>query len=87
MNKESAVSEPKCSDGGQCGAGGYCAKCPNKKESLTDEPSEEVTWQQAADAVDAMDDYARMTIGVDPSGPRELLCRFILQQKRAAERR
>lgn len=44
---------------------------------------EVVTWQQAVDAIDDMDDYARMMVGVDPSGPRECLYRFV-EQARAA---
>lgn len=43
----------------------------------------EVTWQQAADAIEDMDDYARMMVGVDPSGPRETLYRFLEQAKTA----
>ena len=42
-----------------------------------------VTWQQAADAIESLDDCARMTIGVDASGPRETLYRFLEQCKRA----
>jgi hypothetical protein len=42
-----------------------------------------VTWQQAADAIDNLDDYARMMVGVDPSGPRETLYRFLEQAKAA----
>ena len=45
-----------------------------------------VTWQQACDAVEDLDDYARMTVGVDPIGPRETLYRFIEQQKNEIER-
>lgn len=43
----------------------------------------EVTWQQAADAIENLDDYARMMVGVDPSGPRETLYRFLEQAKAA----
>lgn len=41
----------------------------------------EATWQQAADAIENLDDYARMMVGVDPSGPRETLYRFLEQAK------
>lgn len=36
-----------------------------------------VTREQALEALDAMDDYARMDTGVDAKGPREVLRRFI----------
>lgn len=43
----------------------------------------EVTWQQAADAIEDLDDFARMMVGVDPTGPRETLYRFLEQAKAA----
>lgn len=43
----------------------------------------EVTWQQAADAIDDLDDFARMMVGVDPTGPRETLYRYLEQTKAA----
>ena len=37
------------------------------------------TKEQTLEALDAMDDYARMEAGVDPIGPREALRKFIEQ--------
>lgn len=36
-----------------------------------------VTCELAAEALDSMDDFARMDFGVDPFGPRGVLERFI----------
>lgn len=41
-----------------------------------------VTVEQAREALDDMDDYARMSIGVDAKGPREVLERFIANYER-----
>lgn len=43
-----------------------------------DKQREPVTTEQALEALDDMDDYAKMDIGVDPIGPRETLRKFIL---------
>jgi hypothetical protein len=43
-----------------------------------------VTDTQAAEAIESMDDCARMTIGVDPSGPREVLYRYVEQARSVA---
>jgi hypothetical protein len=40
--------------------------------------------QQALEALDSMDDFARMTLGVDAAGPREVLRRYI--ESTAAEK-
>lgn len=42
-----------------------------------------VTHEQAAEALDSLDDYARMDCGVDPIGPRGVLERYIAQQQDA----
>lgn len=42
-----------------------------------------ITKKQALEALDNLDDYARMEIGVDAVGPRTVLERFILQAQRA----
>jgi hypothetical protein len=52
---------------------------PNK---LADAP---ITHDQAAEAVDAMDDCAKMDVSVDPFGPRSTLERYIAQQRALAE--
>lgn len=49
-----------------------------------DKQREPVTTEQALEALDNMDDYAGMDIGVDPIGPRETLERFIRQAAQAA---
>lgn len=41
-----------------------------------------VTIEQAREALDDMDDYARMDAGVDAKGPREVLERFIAERER-----
>lgn len=54
-------------------------------ETQAPDPAREpVTLDQVAEAIESLDDCARMTIGVDASGPRELLYRFLEQCKRAA---
>lgn len=45
-----------------------------------------VSFDQAREALDSLDDYARMDAGVDAYGPRGILERFIEQQARAALR-
>lgn len=45
--------------------------------------TEPVTDAQAADAIESLDDYARMMVGVDPAGPRETLYRYLEQTKLA----
>ena len=45
--------------------------------------TEPVTDAQAIEAIESLDDYARMMVGVDPSGPRELLYRYLEQAKLA----
>lgn len=40
-----------------------------------------VSHEEAAKALDSLDDYARMPLGVDAVGPRELLEKYIKQQK------
>jgi len=40
-----------------------------------------ITVEEALRALDDMDDYARMTTGVDAYGPRECLRRFIMQSQ------
>lgn len=42
--------------------------------------SEHVTHTEAAEALDSLDDLARMDAGVDPVGPRGVLERYITQQ-------
>lgn len=51
------------------------------------EPScgERVSADQAAEALDSLDDYARMDLGVDAAGPRGVLERFIAQACAASE--
>jgi len=48
-----------------------------------------VTREQALEALESLDDFARMNVSVDPVGPRETLRRFIesaaLAQQEAAE--
>ena len=39
-----------------------------------------ITKAQALEALDNLDDFARMTVGVDAHGPRETLKRFIEEQ-------
>lgn len=39
-----------------------------------------ITKAQALEALDSLDDYARMETGVDAHGPRETLRKFIEQQ-------
>ncbi|MDR7331728.1 hypothetical protein [Roseateles asaccharophilus] len=46
--------------------------------------TEPVTDAQAAEAIESLDDCARMTIGVDASGPREVLYRYIEQHRAQA---
>ena len=41
-----------------------------------------VTVEHAREALESMDDYARMDVGVDASGPREVLERFIAEHER-----
>jgi hypothetical protein len=43
------------------------------------EQNKQVTEAQALEALDNLDDYAKMAISVDPVGPREILHRFIEQ--------
>lgn len=43
-----------------------------------------VTREQALDALEDMDDFARMTAGVDAMGPRETLRQFINERAPAA---
>lgn len=38
-----------------------------------------ITVEQALEAIDNLDDYARMETGVDPIGPRECLISFVSQ--------
>ena len=38
-----------------------------------------ITNEQALEAIDNMDDYARMGVSVDPIGPRETLIEFVQQ--------
>ena len=38
-----------------------------------------ITIEQALEAIDNLDDYARMETGVDPIGPRECLISFVSQ--------
>ena len=38
-----------------------------------------ITIEQALEAIDNLDDYARMDAGVDAVGPRELLVSFVSQ--------
>lgn len=40
-----------------------------------------VTDAQAVEAIESLDDYARMMVGVDPAGPRECLYRYLEQTK------
>jgi predicted nucleic acid-binding Zn-ribbon protein len=42
-----------------------------------------VTVERAREALEDMDDYARMDAGVDAKGPRETLERFIAEHERA----
>ena len=44
-----------------------------------------VTAERAREALEDMDDYARMDAGVDARGPREVLERFIAEHERAVE--
>lgn len=48
-----------------------------------------ITVEQALEAIDNLDDYARMETGVDPIGPRECLISFVSQyeQLRAENKR
>jgi hypothetical protein len=46
--------------------------------------AKKITWQEAADAIENLDDCARMTIGINASGPRELLYRYLEQVKHDA---
>lgn len=39
-----------------------------------------ITKEEALEALDAMDDYARMDVGVDAYGPRGVLMKFIEQE-------
>ena len=41
-----------------------------------------VTVERAREALEGMDDYARMDAGVDAKGPREVLERFIAEHER-----
>lgn len=45
-----------------------------------------ITKKEALEALDSMDDYARMEVGVDAMGPRTVLERFILQSPHFAGR-
>ena len=47
------------------------------ERELFEARQEQPTKAQALAALDDMDDYARMTVGVDAVGPRETLRRFI----------
>ena len=40
-----------------------------------------ITIEQALEAIDNLDDYARMDAGVDAVGPRELLVSFVSQHE------
>lgn len=42
---------------------------------------DKVTHKQAAEALDSLDDYARMDVGVNAMGPRGVLERYIAQQQ------
>ena len=44
-----------------------------------------ITPAQALEALDSMDDYARMEVGVDAMGPRETLRKFIEQANASTE--
>ena len=50
---------------------------------LMDDPTDDrvfpVSREQAREALDALDDYAKMSISVDPIGPRKVLERFIAE--------
>lgn len=66
------------------GYDGVEAMCDTAPPSPAEAPEiGEVTWQQAADAIEDLDDFANMTIGVDASGARETLYRFLEQTKAA----
>lgn len=48
-------------------------------------PNSRITPTQALEALDAMDDFARMEVGVDAHGPRETLRKFIEQASATSE--
>lgn len=47
--------------------------------------NEQITDVQVVEAIESLDDFARMMAGVNPKGPRELLYRYVAQVKQAAQ--
>ena len=61
----------------------YLPSCRNQRHCDPRNIRQEglVTHDQALVALESMDDYAKMSISVDPIGPRKTLERYIEQQR------